>query len=84
MTNENIKKELEFTKEYKQWQKSFLAIIGYIQDAEVNDEDLAEELMADHINASLELSKGLERVRDEAGKKRKDDFQDFRMESRDE
>ncbi len=81
MTKDNIIKELEFTKEYKKWQESFLAIVGYIQEEEFNDEDLAGELMADHLNASLELSKGLERARYEAGKKQNDDFRiDYRDE----
>ena len=62
MANENIRKEFEATEEYKEWYNSFLAIVGYITDEDVNDEDLARELMEDHLNTSLKLSKGLERV----------------------
>jgi len=62
VANENIRKEFEATKEYKEWYNSFLAIVGYITDEDVNDEDLARELMEDHLNTSLKLSKGLERV----------------------
>jgi hypothetical protein len=76
MINEDIIKELEATKEYNEWQESLLAIIGYTTDEKNNDEELAKELMADHLNASLELQKGLERARYEVGKKLNEDFQE--------
>jgi hypothetical protein len=81
MTNDNIRKDFEATKEYKAWQESLLAIIGYISDKKNNNEELAGELMADHLNASLELQKGLERAKYEAGRRFNEDFQgDFRGE----
>ncbi|MBI5680303.1 MAG: hypothetical protein HZC47_05375 [Methanobacterium sp.] len=62
-------KALETTEEYKAWQESLFAIIGYTTDEELNDEELAMELMADHLNSSFGLQKGLESARD---KKRKE------------
>ena len=56
-------KELETTEEYKAWQESLFAIIGYTSHEESNDENLAMELIADHLNASFELQKGLEKAR---------------------
>ena len=75
MNNDNITTEFEDTNEYKAWQESLLAIIGYTKDEEHDDEELAVELMADHLNASLELQKGLEIARYKAGKKLNGDFQ---------
>ncbi len=69
MTDEDIIKEFELTEEYKAWQESFLAVIGYMQDEELHDEDLANDLMADHLNTSLALSNGLEKARYEVRKK---------------
>lgn len=73
--NDNIRKDFEATKEYKAWQESLLAIIGYISDKKNNNEELAGELMADHLNASLELRKGLEQAKYKAGRKWNEDFQ---------
>lgn len=74
MNNEEIIREFEATKEYKAWQESLLAIIGYTSE-EINDEELADELMVDHLNASLELQRGLEKAKYEAGKKLNEEFQ---------
>lgn len=69
MSNENqgkgmdkdLIKALETTEEYKAWYNSLFAIIGYTANDEVDDEDLAMELIADHLNASFELQNGLEK-----------------------
>ena len=74
MSDKDIIKEFEATKEYKSWQESLLAIIGYTSE-HLNDEELAEELMADHLNTSLELQKGLKLAKYEAGKKLNENFQ---------
>ncbi|MGZ7160294.1 MAG: hypothetical protein ACXVHR_07465 [Methanobacterium sp.] len=63
MSDENVIKEFEDTEEYKAWQGTLLALIGFLNDKELDDEELGEELMADHLNASLELQKGLEKAR---------------------
>jgi len=74
MINNDILKEFEATKEYEEWQESLFAIIGYTMDEKINDEELAGELMADHLKASLELGKGLELAKYESGKKMSDEF----------
>lgn len=73
MSNENQKwiesvdkdliKVLETTEQYKAWQESLFAIIGYTSSEELDDENLIMELLADHLNASFELQKGLEKAR---------------------
>ena len=75
MTNDKIKKDFEATKEFKEWQESLLAIIGYVSDKKNVNEELAGKLMADHLNASLELKKGLEKAKYKAGRKWNEDFQ---------
>ena len=75
MIDNDIMKEFEATKEYEAWQESLFAIIGYTMDEKLNDEELAGELMADHLKASLELGKGLEMAKYESGKKMSDEFQ---------
>ena len=60
--DKDLIKVLETTKEYKAWQESLFAIIGYSSDEEI-DEKLVMELLADHLNASFELQKGLENAR---------------------
>ena len=60
--DKDLIKVLETTKEYKAWQESLFAIIGYSSDEEI-DEKLVMELLADHLNASFELQKGLEKAR---------------------
>jgi hypothetical protein len=69
MSNENqenridkdLIKALETTDEYKAWYESLFAIIGYTSNEESDDEELAMELIADHLNASFELQNGLEK-----------------------
>jgi hypothetical protein len=54
---------LETTKEYKAWLESLFAIIRYISDEKLDDLNLVLELIADHLNASVELQNGLEKTR---------------------
>ncbi len=71
MSNENQGKSIEYDKdfikvlettdEYKAWQESLFAIIGYTSNEEIDDENLAMELLADHLYASFELQNGLEK-----------------------
>jgi hypothetical protein len=84
MSNENedkwierVDKELlkvfKTTEEYNVWQDSLLAIVGYASE-ESYDEELIEELLADHLNASLELQDGLGRARFQTRKALHDEF----------
>ena len=63
MSNDDLINEFAATKEYRAWQESLLAIIGYAKNEEINDEDLITDFIADHINSSLELSKALDRIK---------------------
>jgi hypothetical protein len=65
--DKDLIKMLETTEEYKAWQESLFAIIGYSSNEEI-DEKLVTELMADHLNASFELQKGLGNARLKKGK----------------
>jgi hypothetical protein len=68
---DNIDKDLikvfETTEEYNVWQESLFAIIEYSSNEEI-DEKIVKELAADHLNASLELQKGLGNARHKKGK----------------
>ena len=75
MTNDDIRKDFEASKEYEAWQESLLALIGYTSDKKNDNEELAGELMAYHLNASLELQKALSRAKYKAGRKFNEDFQ---------
>ncbi|MCE5214098.1 MAG: hypothetical protein LLF83_05200 [Methanobacterium sp.] len=57
-----LMKKLEITKEYKEWQESLFAIIGFISK-EIDDDNLLKELMADHLNNSVQLQIGLEKAK---------------------
>lgn len=72
--DKDLIKMLETTKEYKAWQESLFAIIGYTADEELDDEDLIKELLADHLNASFQLQKGLENARYKTSKDLHDDW----------
>ncbi|WP_141705179.1 hypothetical protein [Methanobacterium sp. A39] len=69
MSNENqengidkdLIKALENTDEYKAWYESLFVIIGYTSNEENDDEELALELIADHLNASFKLQNGLQK-----------------------
>ena len=84
MSNENQEKEinvdlikaLETTEEYKAWYDSLFAIIGYTSNEEIDDEDLAMELIADHLNASFELQNGLEKGLDNVKYKKTKELHD--------
>lgn len=73
-TDKDLIKTLETTEEYKAWQESLFAIIGYVANEELDDENLIMELMADHLNASFELQKGLENARYKTSKDLHDDW----------
>lgn len=60
--DKDLIKVFETTQEYKVWQESLFAIIGYSSREEI-DEKLVRELLTDHLNASFELQKGLENAR---------------------
>lgn len=81
MSNEDQKefdkeliKALETTKEYKTWQESLFAIIGYANSENPDDKKFVRELMADHLIASIELQDGLEIAKFKASKKLNDDM----------
>ena len=84
MSNENQGKEidkdlikaLETTEEYKAWYNSLFAIIGYTSNEEIDDEELAMELIADHLNASFELQNGLEKGLDNVKYKKTKELHD--------
>ncbi len=65
--DKDLIKVFETTEEYKAWQESLFAIIGYSSKEEI-DEKLVTELLADHLNASFELQKGLGNARHKKGK----------------
>lgn len=65
--DKDLIKVFETTKEYETWQESLFAIIGYSTSDEI-DEKLISELLADHLNASFELQKGLGKARNMKGK----------------
>jgi hypothetical protein len=66
-------KALETTKEYKSWQESLFAIIGYASSEDPENKDFVRELMSDHLIASIELQDGLEIAKYKASKKRNDE-----------
>jgi hypothetical protein len=61
--DKDLIKMFETTEEYKEWQESLFAIIGYIANEENDDEELIMELITDHLNTSFALQKGLESAR---------------------
>ena len=74
MMDKDLIKQLETTEEYKAWQESLFAIIGYVADEEIDDENLIMELLADHFNASFQLQKGLDKARYKTRKELHDDW----------
>ncbi len=72
--DKDLIKELETTKEYKEWLNSLFAIIGYTSSEENDDKDLIMELMADHLSASFELQKGLDMARYNTSKRLHEDW----------
>ncbi|MEN6329125.1 MAG: hypothetical protein ABFC91_02405 [Methanobacteriaceae archaeon] len=73
LIDKDLLKDLKTTEEYKAWQESLFAILGY-SDEEPDDENLVLKLWADHLNASFELQKGLENARHKKKKMLKDDW----------
>ncbi|HTX60994.1 MAG TPA: hypothetical protein VMC48_01685 [Methanobacterium sp.] len=59
----NLIEEFESTTEYKAWQDTLFAIIGYTSDVENEDENLSRALIADHLDASFGLQKGIEKAK---------------------
>ncbi len=76
MMDEDVIEEFAATDEYKEWLDSLLAVIGYATNDKIDDEDLITDFMADHINASLELSKGLKRIRHKVERRQIKEFQE--------
>lgn len=72
--DKDLIKMFETTEEYKAWQESLFAIIGYIADEENDDEELVLELIADHLNTSFALQKGLESARLKTSKNLHEDW----------
>lgn len=65
----------------KKWIETLLAIIGYLKDKKINDNELLNELMADHFNASLELGKVMDKLKDRDLKRIDENFKEFIEES---
>lgn len=59
----NLIEQFESTTEYKAWQETLFAIIGYASNSKNEDENLASALMADHLDASLQLQMGIEKAK---------------------
>jgi preprotein translocase subunit SecA len=72
--DKNLLKVLKTTEEYKAWQDSLMAIVGYTSNEEQEDEELAVKLVEDHLSSSFELQKGLENARFKISKKLKDEW----------
>ncbi len=77
MNNDILMIEFEATPEYKKWIETFLAIIGYLKDKKINDNEILDELMADHFNASLELGKVMDKLKDRDLKRIDENFEEF-------
>lgn len=65
-------KALETTKEYKAWQESLFAIIGYANSEDPENKEYVKELMSDHLISSIELQDGFEIAKFKASKKMND------------
>jgi hypothetical protein len=72
----NLIEQFESTTEYKEWQETLFAIIGFTSNAEKDDESLASALIADHLDASLKLQKGIEKAKNIAKYKKMKDLND--------
>ena len=81
--DENLIKEFKSTEEYKNWQESLFAIIGYTSDNENDDIKTAKALITEHLDASLQLQKAIEKVKFKAQYKKMREFnQDFESDLR--
>ena len=56
-------KEFESTDEFKEWKETLFAIIGYTTNSQEEDEELASSLIADHLDASLQLQNGIDKIK---------------------
>jgi hypothetical protein len=65
--DKDLIKMFKTTEEYNAWQDSLFAIVEYSSNEEI-EEEVVKELAADHLNASMELQKGLENSRNKKGK----------------
>jgi hypothetical protein len=72
--DKNLLKVLKTTEEYKAWQDSLMAIVGYTSNEEQEDEELAVKLIEDHLSTSFELQTGLENARLKISKNLKDEW----------
>lgn len=81
MNNDILMIEFETTPEYKKWIETLLAIIGYLKDKKIDDSELLDELMTDHFNASLELGKVMDKLKDRDLKRIDENFEEFIEES---
>jgi len=81
--DENIIREFKSTEEYKNWQESLFAIIGYTSNDDNNDIATAKALIAEHLNASLQLQMGIDKIKFKAQYKKMREFnQDFESDLR--
>lgn len=79
----NMIKEFKSTDEFKEWKETLFAIIGYANKAQKEDEELASALIADHLDASLQLQNGIDKVKFKAEYKKTREFnQDFESDLR--
>lgn len=74
-TYKRLIKALESTDEFKEWQKTLFAIIGFATSEDSDDETLVSMLMADHLIASIELQDGLVAAKINASKKWHEDWE---------
>lgn len=75
LTYKQLIKALESTEEYKQWQESLFAIIGYATGEDSDDKDLIRMLMAEHLIASIQLQDGLVTAKINASKAWHEDWE---------
>nr|WP_319372623.1 hypothetical protein [uncultured Methanobacterium sp.] len=65
--DKDLIKMFKTTEEYNAWQESLFALVEYSSNEKI-DEKVVGELAADHLNASIELQKGLGNARHKKGK----------------
>jgi hypothetical protein len=81
--DENIIKDFKDTEEYKNWQESLFAIIGYTSSDENDDMKTAKALIAEHLDASIQLQNAIDKVKFKAQYKIQKEFnQDFESDLR--
>ncbi len=81
--DENTIKEFKSTEEYKNWQESLFAIIGYTSNDDNDDLSTAKALITEHLDASLQLQNGIDKIKFKAQYKKMREFnQDFESDLR--